>query len=948
MKTTFPLKRAAFLLFLLLNLPPSILFAQGTAFTYQGSLTDGAGRANGLYDFQFAIYDAISGNALVGAPITNSAVSVSNGLFTTTLDFGPGVFTGPPRWLDISVRSNGIIAFTLVTPRQALTATPYAITASNLTGTLPSSQLSGALSSNQLSGAYNNAINFTNAANTFAGDGSGLTGVNAANSSALGGLGPNAFWQTTGNSNIIAGINYLGTSDSNAFELRVDNYRGLRVEPDPRGLNAPNLIGGYGGNGVLQPGSGGNTIIGGGAPGIPNLVLPNSAGVFIGAGSANIIGPGVFDSVIVGGFGNSNLTSDSVVGGGVYNSVWTNAGYSVLGGGSGNFVDAGYSIIAGGSSNTNHGYVSVISGGFGNFITTNGSYSVVGGGVYNQAGGTGAFVGGGGYDNFTVQGNQANGGGSAIVGGIGNNIFPTATESFIGGGFQNIIHSNSYEAVIAGGQNNLIDTASFYSTIGGGFLNIVQSNASESVIGGGFHNTNFATVSFIGGGQFNFIGFGSSISTIGGGAANVIGTNAFLATISGGAQNSISNNSQYATIGGGEFNTVGNLFATVPGGYQNAALGFYSFAAGRQAKATNFGTFVWADSGGTDFASTGPDQFLIRASGGVGINKNNPNSALDVAGSVTASSYFGNGGNLTGLSASQLTIGTLPNGDLSGTYSNPLTFNNAGNSFTGNGSGLTFLNGSSLTSGTLNDARLSSNVALLNRNPQTFTGTNIFGNSIVLTNPNTTIQFPATSGANAPMITMFSSGTVNADRMVIAHSSVFFDWGLQYQDTPDRFNFLSGGSAVMTVDLNVERVGIRNSAPTDVFMVGNAHCDGSTWINASDRNLKENFTPIDPQQVLAKVAALPVSQWNYKRDAALHLGPVAQDFFAQFNLGADDKSIATVDESGVALAAIQGLNQKLETQAAQLAEKDSRIAALEKSVAELKTLITRRTIANDQ
>src|SRR6185437_7908302 len=120
MKTTFPLKRAAFLLFLLLNLPPSILYAQGTAFTYQGSLTDGAGRANGLYDFQFAIYDAISGNALVGAPITNSAVSVSNGLFTTTLDFGPGVFTGPPRWLDISVRSNGIIAFTLVTPRQAL------------------------------------------------------------------------------------------------------------------------------------------------------------------------------------------------------------------------------------------------------------------------------------------------------------------------------------------------------------------------------------------------------------------------------------------------------------------------------------------------------------------------------------------------------------------------------------------------------------------------------------------------------------------------------------------------------------------------------------------------------------------------------------------------------------------------------------------------------------
>src|SRR5439155_90756 len=93
---------------------------------------------------------------------TNSATGVSNGLFTATLDFGAGVFSGPARWLEIAVRTNGAGSFTVLTPRQALTATPYAITAGNLTGALPASQLSGTIGSAQLSGSYNNAVNFNN------------------------------------------------------------------------------------------------------------------------------------------------------------------------------------------------------------------------------------------------------------------------------------------------------------------------------------------------------------------------------------------------------------------------------------------------------------------------------------------------------------------------------------------------------------------------------------------------------------------------------------------------------------------------------------------------------------------------------------------------------------------------------------------------------------------
>jgi len=106
----------------------------------------------------------------------------------------------------------------------------------------------------------------------------------------------------------------------------------------------------------------------------------------------------------------------------------------------------------------------------------------------------------------------------------------------------------------------------------------------------------------------------------------------------------------------------------------------------------------------------------------------------------------------------------------------------------------------------------------------------------------------------------------------------------------------------------------------------------------SDRNLKTNFAAVDTTEVLAKVAALPLQTWNYKNDAAdvRHLGPVAQDFRAAFNLGADDKHIATVDADGVALAAIQGLNAKMEAENAELraenAELKTRLERLERIV----------------
>ena len=155
--------------------PVKPLFAQGTAFTYQGRLNDGGAPASGSYDLIFTLYNTNLAGTPLAAALTNSATAVSNGLFTVTLDFS-NRFDGTPRWLQIGVRTNGAPGFTALSPRQQLTPTPYAIfanTASNLSGTLPASQLAGTLPGSAFVG-YTNTVVLTNGGNLFAGTFSGL------------------------------------------------------------------------------------------------------------------------------------------------------------------------------------------------------------------------------------------------------------------------------------------------------------------------------------------------------------------------------------------------------------------------------------------------------------------------------------------------------------------------------------------------------------------------------------------------------------------------------------------------------------------------------------------------------------------------------------------------------------------------------------------------------
>ena len=96
-------------------------------------------------------------------------------------------------------------------------------------------------------------------------------------------------------------------------------------------------------------------------------------------------------------------------------------------------------------------------------------------------------------------------------------------------------------------------------------------------------------------------------------------------------------------------------------------------------------------------------------------------------------------------------------------------------------------------------------------------------------------------------------------------------------------------------------------------------CVNGTVSNCSDRNVKQDFEPIEPSNILKAVLSLPLSEWSYKIDPGIrHIGPMAQDFYSTFKIGPDDTHITPMDEGGLAFAAIQGLNVRMESENAAL------------------------------
>ncbi len=288
---------------------------------------------------------------------------------------------------------------------------------------------------------------------------------------------------------------------------------------------------------------------------------------------------------------------------------------------------------------------------------------------------------------------------SATIAGGGSDTLPNrVTDSYgtVGGGYGNIAGDNAGTvndrtfATVAGGGGN---TASgFHATIGGGWYNVASGDTAT--VGGGQVNESTGLYATVGGGYSNLAG--SPYGTVAGGDDNqVAGQRGFV----GGGEGNWA--SAYAVVAGGLSNTA-NPYGTVPGGVDNFASGDYSFAAGRRAKAYYDGDFVWADSTDADFGATTTNQFLVRASGGVGLGTNAPDNQLHVAESLNLAATPANHvaqiqNTSTGSSADVLALKI-------GYASNPLSSNNfitffkgdnsSVGSIEGNGSGGVVLGGS--------------------------------------------------------------------------------------------------------------------------------------------------------------------------------------------------------------------------------------------------------------
>ena len=304
-------------------------------------------------------------------------------------------------------------------------------------------------------------------------------------------------------------------------------------------------------------------------------------------------------------------------------------------------------------------------------------------------------------------------------------------------------------------------------------------------------------------------------------------------------------------VAGGVYNHAAYRSFSV--GAYNCAGGISSFAAGFRAKirpgsgdtglATgcdaipaapdvqgDAGSFVWADMQNQDFISTGDNQFLVRASGGVGINDTPPNAN----GGFEFSIY----GNTPDNGFVELSL--IPKLSLNGNTGERIELG-VGPGGAGN-----------------NDA--SFRIAHRNNSGGYF--------ERVLLNPTGSVEIRSSTSNAAQGVTMAAGG--------------------------------------------------------------------GSWSSLSDRNVKTAVAPADARAVLDKLVAMPVSEWSYiaQGEGVRHIGPMAQDFAAAFGVGENDTTISTVDADGVALAAIQGLNAKLE---AELRQSHAQNAQLQTQLEQLAT-----------
>jgi hypothetical protein len=521
----------------------------------------------------------------------------------------------------------------------------------------------------------------------------------------------------------------------------------------------------------------------------------------------------------------------------------------------------------------------------------------------------------------------------------------------IGGSTANFVASGVEGAAIGGGGTTNYGSVIFsnsvtasFGAVGGGFGN--TAGGELAAVGGGADNNASGPGAFIGGGGYDGSGFGGNqasggASFVGGGGNDSAG--GFHAAVVGGAYNDASGpgafiggggydgtsfNGNHAEggasfVGGGFGNYTYDNYGVVAGGYENVASGYGAFVGGggndgqggrAGNEASGNGSFVGgglANDAGGEYAAV---------SGGVLNGANNTYA-------TTGGGYQNtNNGYAATVSGGYQNIASFPYATVGGGE-----LNDAINNFATVPGGRECVAGGICSFAAGQNANANSNGSFVwgdgsraaaDQGADTFT--------ILATGG--IYLFTTTSGSD---VVLDNSGNLDfgtTTRQMLNLYSSTYGIGVQNNDeyfrTAGQFYWYEGGTAN-------NNNGNPGGGSTLMVLSTSGLTVNGTFVNASDRNMKENFQPINPEQVLERVSTLPISKWDYKQDAGTeHIGPMAQDFYAAFSVGPDDRHITTVDEGGVALAAIQGLDRKVETENATLRAENAELKKQNDSLAE--------------
>ena len=410
--------------------------------------------------------------------------------------------------------------------------------------------------------------------------------------------------------------------------------------------------------------------------------------------------------------------------------------------------------------------------------------------------------------------------------------------------------------------------------------NQVSAGVKSGTISGGgqvsFPNLVILDFGAVGGGRGNVAG---NYSTVGGGESNV--AEGIRATIGGGGENIASKNN--AVVAGGFSNTASQSFTTIGGGNVNTADASYATISGGAGNLAN--GRISTISGGTRnqtqnaYATVGGGSFNLAVGGTSTIAGGTRNQTLGIGSSIGG----GAGNKAAGLQSS-----------IMGGLSNQITDNYS-----------VVSGGRQNHAGNGNDDTEDTPYASVGGGYENQAGG---AYSVV------------PGGYENQALGDYSFAAGNQAQIDAEHPGVFL-----FADSND-YTFVSSAPDEFAARATG---GVRFVTALDAIgepLVGVRLPSGSgSWETLSDRDAKNSIQAVDVRQVLDALVEMPVNTWKYKgqAEAAQHIGPMAQDFYAAFGMGEDEHYIGTVDADGVALAAIQGLYQVVQ-------EKDARISALEK------------------